>query len=390
MKRRFFTVLTIALLSFAALPPLAQTRAENATWADALGAQIESEWQAPEYRAFDFWIGEWEMNWRPRSDGALAHDAEGSWTRQRVFPALGGKALIELAWARDNPEQAGQRGFSIRYFDPVRDKWVMAQNWPNQSSNGSAFVDQLIGREHLGRLTMYSATRRANPDGTFQPEHRRYNFADIRPGMSFRWDGSNTPDRGANWYTWYVVDAHRHRDLDPYGAAGTPFPGVHEHSLCTQPPHGSFNPLQGNWAGTVSDADGQTSQAAMAAGILLDGCAVAAVLSTNTRRIFTTLAYSDRFERWISYQLDDRPGTAHSYLLSPTAGEDAVFEAAPGLSIVDELTPYSQEESLNTDQALHRRIWQTIAQDRIEFFDEIRTTPSDHWTVSAEYRLQRK
>lgn len=211
-RRCYLSSLALGLLT-ASVPAMSE---ESSTWADVLGAEIINDWRAIEHRAFDFWIGEWEMNWRPPADGQLRHQPEGSWTRQRVFPILGGKALIELAWARDNPHPPSQRGFSIRYYDPARERWVMAQNWPNATNTGTAFLDQLIGDAHHGRLTMYSITTRPDSDGNPRTEHRRYNFSDIRPGIGFRWDGSNTADFGATWYTWYVVDAYRKGDLDPF------------------------------------------------------------------------------------------------------------------------------------------------------------------------------
>ncbi|MEO1137700.1 MAG: hypothetical protein AAFW68_14040, partial [Pseudomonadota bacterium] len=200
MARKMWAVLLLTGLSACASAPDAGSAAgSDATpaagarsWAEALGADIAAPYDAPQHRAFDFWIGEWEANWRGRPQGEFYHQKEGSWTRQRVFPVLNGKALIELAWARDNPNEASQRGFSIRYFDPARARWVMAQNWPSAGGQGSAFTDQLIGEEHLGRLTMYSITQRPGADGELVTQHRRYNFTDVRPGTSFRWDGSNT------------------------------------------------------------------------------------------------------------------------------------------------------------------------------------------------------
>ena len=244
----------IALLAATACTAATETSAQTETeflWSDALKSEISDAWQSPEHRAFDFWIGEWEMNWRQRPEGEFYHQKEGSWTRQRVFPILGGKALVELAWARDNPEEASQRGFSIRYFDPAREHWVMAQNWPNQNNTGTAFLDQLIGKEHHGRLTMYSATRRPQPDGETTVQHRRYNFADIQED-TFRWDGSNTSDKGVTWTTWSVVDAHKKRDLDAFKPAGSAIPGVHQENLCTEAPHGGFDSLQGVWGGRSS------------------------------------------------------------------------------------------------------------------------------------------
>ncbi|NNE42176.1 MAG: hypothetical protein HKN14_14800 [Marinicaulis sp.] len=360
------------------------------SWADALDARIDDDWAGEEHRGFDFWIGEWGMHWRGQSAGELNHQAEGSWTHQRVFPILGGKAIVELAWARDNPEDPSQRGFSIRYLDTAKDRWVMAQNWPNQNNNGSAFLDQLIGGEYHGRMTFYSSQQRPDADGELQLEHRRYNFADIRPGESFRWDGSNTRDKGATWYTWYIVDAHRQRDLDPFRAAGTIFPGVHNKSICTAEPHGAYNILGGSWVGTATRADGSVWDAKFDAGLLLDGCAVAGVIDANSVKTFVTFGYADRLKRWINYRLDDQPGTPHAYYVSPEPGEGAVFAEVENLVIKDEFTLFATQENLVIENALRRTVWKTISDDELVFHDEMRASSDGEWETITTYDLERR
>lgn len=364
--------------------------AANVTWAQALDARIDDAWRSPEHRAFDFWIGEWEMNWRPPSEETFEHAPEGSWTRQRVFPILGGKAIVELAWARDNPEEASQRGFSIRYYDPAREKWVMAQNWPNARGTGSAFMDQLIGAEHLGRLTMYSQTYRALPDGAFADEHRRYNFADIRPGVSFRWDGSNSADGGALWRTWAVVDAHRKRDLDPFGPLGELLPGVHEEKLCTDEPHGAFDGMEGTWSGEATDAGGGKSPARLSAGRMLDGCGLAIVVEEANRKTFLALGFHDRFERWAAYALSDEPGAPHTYFVAASAGEGAVFAEAPALAIRNERDAYLSTEAFETAGALKRFTVEKIGASQIIVHTETRSEPDGEWRAARTLRLERK
>jgi len=358
-------------------------------WSDALQTEIKAEWQSAEHRAFDFWIGEWEMNWRQRPDGDFYHEEEGNWTHQRVFPILGGKAIVELAWARDNPEEASQRGFSIRYYDPEHTHWVMAQNWPNENNQGTAFLDQLIGKENHGRLTMYSATQRPRPDGEFSLQHRRYNFADIQK-ETFRWDGSNTLDKGATWVTWAVVDAYKKRALDPFGAAGTAFPGVHQENLCTTKPHGAFDNLEGVWNGEALFADGCKKSARLAAGKVLDGCGVAAMLKTGDQQLFMALGYVDRYEHWINFQLDDLSGSRHRYSVSKQAGAGAVFEEAPALSIKDEFSLYVTPEAFNTEPALKRTVWETLSETEIVLRNEERKRVDDEWRMTVTYSLIRQ
>ncbi len=360
------------------------------SWADALQAEIKDEWSASEYREFDFWIGEWESNWRGKPPGEFYHQAEGSWFHGRVFPILGGKALVELEWPKDNPEAAGQVGFSIRYYDPSRKRWVMAQNWPNQTNQGMAFLDQLIGEGHLGRYTMYSVTQRPKEDGTLDTQHRRYNFTDIQPGKSFRWDGSNTKDKAANWNTWYIVDFHRQGDLDAYGAAGEAFPGVHSEALCTNEPHGAYDGLQGVWEGEARSIDGAVSYAKLAAGKMLDGCSVAMVLETSLVQTFMTLGYVERFNHWVNFRLDSRVGTPHNYYVSETSGAGAVFTEAEALAIKDEFTPYLSSAAFNTDSAHKRTIWDGLGKNEIAFHEEYRDSADGEWYTTITYRLTRQ
>jgi hypothetical protein len=313
---------------------------EDATWFDVLGATVEPEWSAEEHREFDFWIGEWQMNWRRKQQGQFYHDTEGSWTQQRVFPVLDGKAIVELAWERDTPETPSRRGFSIRYFDEDQQKWVMTQNWMGPAGTGTAFVDQLIGESYHGRRTMYSVVQRPSGDGTLQTEYRRYNFTDIRPGKGFRWDGSNTSDEGKSWYTWYIVDAHYQGELDTHAVAGEPLPGVHQESLCTDAPHGAYDQLQGSWQGELVSDQGSVNIVEFTGGKLLDGCAILGVLDFDTHKSLLALGYLERFKSWVIFYLDNQPGTKHAYFVSNDTAKPGQFHAAPLLSISDEFMPY--------------------------------------------------
>ena len=385
MKHAIFAIAAIFLFACSEEP-----RASDApvSWADALGSDIQTEYAGEEFRAFDFWIGEWNANWRARPQGEFYHQKEGSWTHQKVFPVLGGKALIELAWDRDKPQEASQRGFSIRYFDPARERWVMAQNWPNATNQGSAFTDQLIGDEHLGRLSMYSITERPNAEGEIVTQHRRYNFTDVRPGVSFRWDGSNTPDEGANWFTWYVVDFLRQGDVGEFGEAGAPLPGVHGDNLCTAEPHGALDGLQGQWTGTMTGADGVQSQATFTAGLALDGCGVIAALEADGGRTLWATGYAEQFQKWVIFRLDDQPGTTHAYFVSDAAGAGAIFNEAPGLAIADEFTPYLRPSSFEADGAARRIIFDILSEDELVLREEHRS--EDGWRTGAAYRFARK
>lgn len=384
---------TVATIGCIALPLLAMTQATGAqprSWADALDAQVRADYSAPRHRAFDFWIGEWDVNWRSRVKDEFYHKKVGSWTRGRVFPILGGKALVEMAWSRDNPEQPSQRGFSIRYFNTEKERWVMAQHWPNPKGTGWAVLDQLIGGEHHGRLSVYSVTSQRLPDGSLRAEHRRYNFSDIRPGESFRWDGSNTSDFGVTWRTWTISEMHRLRDLDAFGEAGTAFPDVRNEHLCPEEPHGSLDLLEGVWEGTLTDQSGARQRSKLTAGKMLDGCAIAAVLEDQGRRTFMTFAYADIFGYWFNYRLDDQPGSAHTYYLSKAVGSGATFDHAPELAISDEFTQYVSKDILSELTPMSRSVYETISDNRLIWREESRQAPGRDWQTMRRYDLRRR
>lgn len=310
-------------------------------WGDALGSEIKSPFNESKHRVFDFWIGEWNMEWRAKNEDTFYHNDSGEWTYQRVFPVLDGKALVELAWAREGFDVPSQRGFSLRYFDEGKGRWVMAQNWPNEKRTGTAFADQLIGKSNHGRHSFYSIVQRPKPDGAVETEHRRYNFADIMPDKSFRWDGSNTKDLGKSWYSWAVVDAHKIEPLKPFGAAGEPLPGVHNETLCKTAPHSKFDDIEGTWTGTVEGDDfPRKTDASMFAGKVLDGCGMLAVVSYENKKVLLTIGYLEPFESWVLMKLDNQPGTTHQYYVNKGTQTDASFESAPKLKIMDEFTPY--------------------------------------------------
>ncbi len=389
MNSTLFAAAAVALTAGCAVTPhdAAAPPAPN-SWDAVLGTTVTSDWLAPEHRAFDFWIGEWEANWRPRQEGQLRHDNEGTWTRQRVFPILDGKAIVELAESRGADDGApSARGFSIRYYDPSRAKWIMAQHWPSPNFDGIAFTDQLIGAEHHGRLAMYSLDSRPKTDGS--RDHRRYNFSDIAPNR-FRWDGANSSDVGATWTTWQAVDFHRTGPKPKLPDAGTPFPGVYAEHLCPDPPHRELDRLEGFWSGVV-ERDGTASPARLTIGRMLDGCAVAGVLDhiSDGHKRFIAWSYSSTFGSWVEFSLDNAPGSTHAYRLANSVGRDAVFTQAPGLAIKDDMTAFLAREAFDTSAANSRTVWREVSADTLVFEEQLRPTPDAQWETAARYELLR-
>lgn len=357
-------------------------------WDDVLGTEIAGEWDEPVYRQFDFWIGEWDANWRPREEDGLDHVAEGRHTHQYVMPVLDGRAIMELAMPRDlDPETAQGRGFSIRYFNEGAGRWVMAQHWPGPQNDGVAFLDQLTGEDHFGRIQVYGTDlQRTSADGA--PQIRRYTFSDIRED-AFRWDGANTVDRGNTWFTWMAVDF---REINPQvdlPAIDHPLPNYQQGQLCIDDAHRAMDPLIGDWTGVAVNGAGESQVASITAGQLLDGCAIVSVFQRPNAgyRSAVFWSWSPVVERWYGLYLNNQRGEGHRYYVGETAGEGAEFRLNPAVVIQDGETPYISEARADVSDSSQRVTWVEISHDRLVFRVETRSSPDADWILRWEYRL---
>lgn len=379
------------LVTAAALMLLIQSEAvaEVRDWDDVLDTEIGAEWTGP-HREYDFWIGEWDANWRGREEGGLHHVAEGRHQRHLVFPVLGGKAIIELAEPMDQPAgEARGRGFSIRYYDDTRDRWVMAQHWPNPGFDGAGFLDQLTGRSDHGRIIVYSSALQQTSDAR-HPTIRRYQFSDIA-GDRFRWDGANTSDNGDSWTTWMVVDFDRTGPQPDLPATSEAFPGQDEDLLCTGTPHGALDGLEGVWTGTALSPDSTTEPARLTGTRLLDGCGVLVVFERpeSGYRSFTFWSYSPLFQRWFALYLNNQRGEGHRYYAGVNAAEGEWFGALPGAAIADETTPYIGNAAGDTSGASARIGWTTLEDDHVVFRVEVRDGDGAY-AMRREYEMRRE
>jgi hypothetical protein len=378
------------VIEYLVLSVLFVQNADHRDWDDVLGTTITEEWQDPQHRQYDFWVGEWDANWRGRDEDGLDHVEDGSHTHQFVLPILDGKAVMELAMPRDLTPGIGQgRGFSLRYYDEENDRWIMAQHWPNPQFDGVAFLDQLTGVERFGRIMVYSPDlRRSTPEG--EPQIRRYTFSDIRED-AFRWDGSNTVDRGDSWVTWMAVDF---RELDPVvdlPTASEPLPGYNEGLLCTDEAHRALDGLIGVWSGTAVSSTGLVEPAQVTAGQMLDGCGVVVAFERpeSGYRAATFWSLSPLVERWFVLYLNNQPGQGHRYYSAQTADEGVGFNLHPGVNIVDGETPYISNARDDISGSLQRIVWSEIEDSKISFRVDTRQNGDAEWQMHREYRMER-
>jgi len=358
-------------------------------WGDVLGTEIAEEWNTPIHRQFDFWVGEWDANWRGQEEDGLDHVEVGSGSRQLVLPILDGKAVMELAMPSELTPGEGQgHGFSLRYYDIENERWIMAQHWPNPQYDGVAFLDQLTGVERFGRIMVFSPDlRRTTPEG--DPQIRRYTFSDIRED-AFRWDGANTIDHGSRWLTWMAVDF---RETDPVvhmPPSDQPLPGYNEGLLCTDDTHRGMDGVVGLWSGVATSANGNEEPAHISASQMLDGCGVMVAFERpdSAYRSVTFWSWSPVVERWFALYLNNQPGQGHRYYSAETAGEGVGFNYHPGVNIVDAETPYLANAQDDISDALQRIRWLEIGETELVFRVESRPSENAVWQMRREYRMQ--
>jgi len=82
-----------------------------ATSAAAQSADIAKPCDAKEFRAFDFWIGEWRVTWKTPQ----GQPAEGRNSIKRVLDGC----AIEEHWHGND----GSEGKSLTFFDPAAKRW---------------------------------------------------------------------------------------------------------------------------------------------------------------------------------------------------------------------------------------------------------------------------
>jgi hypothetical protein len=146
---------------------------------------------SPEHRAFDFWIGEWDVAIRAReTPEASWGEARGT---QRVESILGGCAISEM-FAADGPG-APWAGRSYSSWQPKRGVW--RQTWVDDSGSYLAFT----GGSADGVMTLVGEERKTD-DGIVQ---MRMVFSDVTPD-SLHWEWQRTTDAWATSIVMMTID----------------------------------------------------------------------------------------------------------------------------------------------------------------------------------------
>jgi len=252
---------------------------------------------APEARAFDFWIGEWDVvNLGLEPDRSWAETGRAS---ARVVPVLRGCAIVEhwrgTAWGRKTI------GFSVRAWDPAEQAWVLILNWPDQ---GRPSFGELEGTFRHGRGELFFEGR--DPEGN--PQHHRYSFSDITPS-SLRWDAASSSD-GASWLTTWIMEFTRRPGAAPALYHG-PWIDDGPERGCAGADVAAMDFLAGSWRGTetVHEPAGQAPRSVrLEVYPILEGCALMdREWSGEDEERFAVRSWDAPREQWVEYALRSGP-----------------------------------------------------------------------------------
>jgi hypothetical protein len=248
-----------------------------------------------EAREFDFWIGEWDVVSRSRDlqkEQVPTFDEAGT-LKAKVFPVNDGCAIVELTEGETSSGHV--YGFSVRSFDPNKERWVYVLNWP--SKNRAVFsVEE--GTFHHGRIEAFSKVTRDR-------SLNRSLFSDIT-GSSYRWDAAVTRDSAVSWSTYWIMEGERRGPFESpiFNGPAAPPP---LRPTCTLGEMSRFDFLVGSWEGDLEEEP--DSRVRLDVYPILNGCAHMELLEIERagRRLkrFAVRAYDTEIGRWVQFSTDN-------------------------------------------------------------------------------------
>ena len=198
--RRYLPIVALVAALGACRAPSRQTTGSPKTQSGA--ALLSSVCAGPEYRQFDFWIGEWDLRIRTRKALGSAEWDEAAGT-QRVETILSGCAIAEH-FRGDGPG-APWAGESYSAWQPALHKW--RQTWVDDQGGFLAFV----GSVDEGVMTLRGEPTTTPKGATI---HMRMVFLDVTPS-ALRWEWQRSVDDGASWDAQMIIHYRRRTPTTP-------------------------------------------------------------------------------------------------------------------------------------------------------------------------------
>lgn len=275
---------------------------------------VRETWSFPAARQLDGLLGEWNVvNRLLQSDGTYTEQGD---AYVKVYSVLDGKALLEFWQGTINENTL--YGFSLRYYDRDKNKWIAVLNWPRENAPGLA---EITGTARHGRVSFFSETTRNN-----QKVITRRTFSDIAP-TRLRWDGASSRDNGLNWRTNWIQEYSRAAEYAAWPVPGEPFHTAGTDERCTTPEPRRLDPMAGDWTGTVQRKKGDqwhTYPARMQAYKVLGGCSLLMrlemTLAEETFKVVALYTFFNQSKRYRVVGLDNRTKTGLFY-------QNGTFEA---------------------------------------------------------------
>ena len=282
-----------------------------------------------QHNEFDFWIGNWDVTWK-RWTGADNYQPT-NMSQHRVFAALDGKALIEMAYEDSIVNNSKTAGFSIRYFDENLQKWVIFQSWPGKNSTN---FSSLQGTEHHRRIQLYQSGKtsrpyRGQPIGT--PYVNRYTFSDTHSD-SFRWDSSVSLDSMQTWSTMSIAEGSRIPDFTSLLDDNNQWYTLGDKYNCSDSILAPLKPYLGTWSGEITYKDGKRKTKYQVERVLkpfLSNCAALGYQinykEDRPHKEVIFISYLTASDQWIFYTLNDRMGESHKTFFAEQIDKEVTF-----------------------------------------------------------------
>jgi hypothetical protein len=174
---------------------MAATQAENPSTNLQLPALVEpvKPCSEPEYRQFDFWVGDWELSW-PASETSEGKPGRGM---NRIAQALDDCVIVENFNGKPGLDL---RGMSVSTFNKRTGKWQ--QTWVDSAGGYLDFIGEFQdGQMVLVREAVVSPTRKFL---------QRMVWKNIqRDSLDWSWERSD--DGGETWKVLWPIHYMRER-----------------------------------------------------------------------------------------------------------------------------------------------------------------------------------
>jgi hypothetical protein len=141
----------------------------------------------PEWKQFDFWVGDWDLSYKAADGKVLA-------SRNKVTKILGGCVLLEQFSGAPGTKLDGH---SVSTFDRNARQWK--QTWVD---NTGSYLDFTGGFADAKMILARDAERQG------KKFRQRMVWQDIRAD-AFKWLWQRSDDGGATWSTQWEIDYRR-------------------------------------------------------------------------------------------------------------------------------------------------------------------------------------